>query len=35
MKKILLLLGEKHTLPKTKCFAKKDNNIIPYLEEIF
>jgi len=27
--------GYAHDLPYTKCFAEKDNNIIPYLEKIF
>ena len=28
-------LGKYHGLGNTKCFAEKDNNIVPYLEEIF
>ena len=28
-------LGRGHAITLTKCFAEKDNNIVPYLEEIF
>ena len=28
-------LGKYHGIGNTKCFAEKDNNIVPYLEEIF
>ena len=28
-------LGKYHGIGLTKCFAEKDNNIVPYLEEIF
>ena len=30
-----LTLGKSHGIALTKCFAEKDNNIVPYLEKIF
>ena len=28
-------LGKYHGIGNTKCFAEKDNNIVPYLDSIF